>query len=128
MSPSRRSRSLHVDPERVVELAGRCDEAVEAMVLQWAEAGPDLRAACDRLGDSVTASSVAAAYAGSLAAADEVVGTLVHALEEGVAALLDSARDVTEADETVAFEIGRTAGGPGLHRGWDGPEASGRGR
>ena len=98
------------------------------MVQQWAEAGADLHAACDRLGDGVVASSVATAYAGALVAADEVVGTLVHALEEGVAALLDSARDVTEADETVAFEIGRTAGGRGLHRGWDGPDGPGRGR
>jgi hypothetical protein len=123
-----RGRSLRVDPERVVELAGRCDDAVEAVVLQWAEAGAELWAACDRLGDSASVTGVAAAYAGSLAAADEVVGALVHALDGGIAALVDSARDVAEADETVAFEIGRSAGGRGRHRGWDGSDGPGRGR
>jgi hypothetical protein len=93
-----------------------------------AEAGAELWAACDRLGDSASVTGVAAAYAGSLAAADEVVGALVHALDGGIAALVDSARDVAEADETVAFEIGRSAGGRGRHRGWDGSDGPGRGR
>jgi hypothetical protein len=126
MSASRGHRSLHVDPEQVVALAGRCDEAVEAMALEWVEAGADLGAACDRLGDSTSVASVAAAYAGSLAAADEAVGALVHALGGGVAALLDAARDVTNADEAVAMEIGRSAGA-GVSRGWGRPGGPGGG-
>jgi uncharacterized protein YukE len=117
---------MRVDPQRVVELAGRCDEAVQRIVVQWSEVGEELRAACDRLGDCTGASSVASAYADTLTAADEVVVALAQALEGGVAALIDSARDVTEADDTVALEIGRAAGGHGLHRGWEG-NSHGRG-
>lgn len=128
VSGSPASRALRVDPERVVELAQRCDEAVAAMADDWASAAAELGAACERLGDSQAAPAVAVAYADSLDAAHEVVGALVHALGAGVVALLDSARDVTEADETVAAEIGRTAGGRGRHLGWDVPGERGRGR
>ena len=112
---------MRVDPQRVVELAGRCDEAVERLVAEWAEVGDELRGACDRLGDTSGVTTVAAAYADTLAAADDVVAALAHALEGGVAALVDAARDVSEADETVAFEIGRAAAGHGRHVGWESP-------
>ena len=117
---------MRVDPQRVVELAGRCDDAVGRIVAEWTEVGQELRTACDTLGDCTGVSSVATAYADTLAAADEVVWALSRALEGGVAALVDAARDVSQADETVAVEISRTAGGRGLHRGWD-HAAHGRG-
>ena len=108
---------MRVDPQRVVELAGRCDEAVARMVDEWTEVGDELRTACDRLGDCTGATSVETAYVETLAAAEEVVWALARALEGGVAALVDSARDVSEADEAVALEIGRAAGGRGLQLG-----------
>ena len=93
------------------------DEAVERMSGQWAEVCDELRGACDQLGDSAGATAVSSAYAETLAAADEVTTALARALSSGVAALIDAARDVSEADETVALEIGRAAGGHGLHLG-----------
>ncbi len=104
---------MHVDPQRVVELAGRCDEAVQRLVGEWAEVGAGLRAAGDRLGEGRALSVVAQAYAEVLESADEVVWGLAHGLEGGVAALLDSARDVSQADETVASELGRAYEGGG---------------
>ena len=121
---------MRVDPQRIVELAGRCDEAVERLSVQWGDVCDDLRVACDQLGDATGATSVASAYADTLAAADEVVVSLTSALAGGVAGLIDAARDVSEADETVAFELGRATGGNGLHLGWDkgGGHGQGHGR
>ena len=118
---------MRVDPHRVVELAGRCDEAVQRLVIEWTEASVGLRAACDHLGEGTAVSGVAQAYAEALDSADQVVWGLAHALEGGVAALIDSARDVSQADEAVAFEIDRATVGRGRHRGWDRPAHPGAG-
>lgn len=118
---------MRVDPHRVVELAGRCDDAVQRLVIEWTEVAVGLRAACDHLGEGTAVSAVAMAYAEALDSADEVVWGLAHGLEGGVAALIDSARDVSQADEAVAFEIDRAAVGRGRQHGWDKPAHPGEG-
>jgi len=122
---------MRVDPQRVVELAGRCDEAVHQMTQQWGEVCDDLRGACGALGESSGAAAVTSAYEETLTAADEATWALARALAGGVAALIDAARDVSQADETVAVELGRTAGEHGLQPGRDSagvPRGRGHGR
>ena len=128
VSATRPHRSMRVDPHRVVELASRCDEAVQRLTGEWVGVRDELRAACDLLGDAAGAASVATAYAETVASADEVVLALARALEGGVAGLIDAARDVSQADDTVAAEIDRAASGHGLHRGWDKGAVPGHGR
>jgi hypothetical protein len=119
---------MRVDPERVVELAGRCDDAVRRLTGEWRDVRDDLVVACDQLGDAAGATSVASAYVETLASADEVVTALARALEGGIAGLIDAARDVSQADETVSQEIDRAAGSQGLHRGWEKEPGSPQGR
>jgi ABC-type transporter Mla subunit MlaD len=98
---------MQVEPARLVELAGSSERILDAMRHDWADALDELAGACAALGDAAGTVDLAAAYAGALVDADEVLTSLAGALELGVEALVDAAHDAVRADDVVAAELDR---------------------
>jgi len=98
---------MQVEPARLVELAGSSERILDAMRHDWSDAVDELAGACVALGDAAGTANLAASYADALADADEVLTSLAGALELGVTALLDAARDALRADDAVAAELDR---------------------
>jgi len=98
---------MQVEPTRLVELAGSSERVLDAMRQDWADAVDELAEACVALGDATGTANLAASYVDALADADEVLTSLVGALELGVAGLVDAARDALRADDSVAAELDR---------------------
>lgn len=115
---------MQVDPARLVELAASSQSVLTAMAKDWAAAQDELGAACERLGDATGTMNVTASYLDALTDAGQVVTALAQALDIGVTGLIDAARDVVTADETVASEITRTTTWI-QHEGFGGPPGRG---
>ena len=98
---------MQVEPTRLVELAESCEAVLTTMGQDWQRVLGDLSGACDALGDATGTTTVASAYAESLADAGEVVTALAGALQLGVTGLVDAAKDALDTDDTVAAELAR---------------------
>lgn len=103
---------MRVEPARLVELARATDEALVRLEEAWLDAAVELREACVGLGEATGAIVVQSSYGAAVDAADQAVGSLVHALESGVEAVLGAAGDAIAADEVVAAQLWHAAGSP----------------
>ena len=98
---------MQVEPTRLVELGESCETVLTAIGQDWQGVLGDLSGACDALGDATGTTTVASAYAESLADAREVVTALAEALQLGVTGLVDAAKDALATDDTVAADLAR---------------------
>ncbi|RYB94528.1 hypothetical protein EUA93_09335 [Nocardioides oleivorans] len=107
MSGTGKRSLMQVEPTKLVELAESSESTLAAMQQDWALAIDQLAGACADLGDADGMRNIAASYADSLTDAGETLAALSGALGQGVAGLIDAARDAVRADDTVAGELDR---------------------
>jgi hypothetical protein len=98
---------MQVEPTKLVELAESSESTLAAMQQDWSLAIDQLAGACADLGDADGMRNIAASYADSLTDAGETLAALSGALGQGVAGLIDAARDAVRADDKVADELTR---------------------